>query len=784
MFVFTGCGKSSRRSSGTNDTDNDGLVILSGTVSAGLSSDSLDNKPGNVRHNVLRANKITGKVEVYTKGGELLASTDTGSNGAFSLMIIPGSDYFIKVTDSLSKSILRSHVPVVSSEGLEGLIVNADSSAVVYAMELALTAVFAATEGGYAGTEILTNISTVIKSDENFESLAVSVKNDLSEAAFTGISSQTRSILEQVASGTKLISIKMHPARLIVVLGSTGSFSVTGTYANASSIDLTASAQFSSSDITYAAVSNESGSKGLVSSIKTGRTTITASVNDLTAPGLFIIEPVRFRDIATGEFHSAAIKTDNTLWSWGANFNGQLGDGTTSKVKMPVQVGVEKDWASVKTGKSHTLAIKTDGTLWAWGDNSFGQLGDETNEGKPVPLKIGSAADWEKISAGFNHSLAIKTDGTLWSWGDNRSGQLGDSSTQESTTPIQVGADSGWSHAAAGESHSVAVKNDGTLWSWGDNFYGQLGIETELEHSSIPVQAGNNTNWIFVTAGDNFTLAITSDGSLWSWGRNWSGQLGDGTLNDRSRPTQIADTTIWQTVISGWNHVLALDSNNTLWAWGYNDFGQLGDGTDKNKTAPVRIALNDEWSAISTGLKHTLAVKNDGTLWSWGKNQYGQLGDGSSGFDSFSTTPARVGGDTDMAEPVLISEIEFSDPHLGECVNETELEFNNEVTTLYCSFRDIIDLSGIEHLEELEELYLGNNSIVDVAPLSRLYKLKRLHLSSNEITSGAAELLSLTEIVIIDFGGNDDIPCNDLETLTSAFDQGVIKYTNCTLKSL
>jgi len=176
--------------------------------------------------------------------------------------------------------------------------------------------------------------------------------------------------------------------------------------------------------------------------------------------------------IAAGLWHTVAVRTDGTLWAWGGNSFGELGDGTTTDRHAPVQVGTDTHWASVAAGSwestdvgAWTVAVKTDGTLWAWGDNSFGELGDGTTTGRNAPVRVGTDTHWAQVSAGAQHTVAVKTDGTLWAWGNNGSGQLGDGTTTEQHAPVPVGTDTNWVQVSAGSGYTVAVRTDGTLWA-------------------------------------------------------------------------------------------------------------------------------------------------------------------------------------------------------------------------------------------------------------------------------------------------------------------------------
>lgn len=339
-------------------------------------------------------------------------------------------------------------------------------------------------------------------------------------------------------------------------------------------------------------------------------------------------------------FHTAAIKSDGTLWAWGNNYLGQCGDNTTIDIPYPQKIGTDTNWVSVSAGDFHTVAIKSDGTLWAWGDNHSGQLGDGTRgEGTLIPKKIGTNTNWVKVSAGSYHTLAIKSDGTLWAWGDNYYGQLGDGTVVQSDRPKRVGDDNAWVEASARNLSSFGIKSDGTLWTWGNNQFGQLGDGSKI-HRYEPKQIGiDRDNWIKVLVGGRHTLGIMSDNykpadaiihntTLWAWGENDYGQLGDGTKVDSLFPKRIGTKKHWKAVSAGFTHTVGLLSDGTLWAWGDNYFGQLGDGTGTSSRVPKQIGKNTDWVKVAVGSISSFAAKSDGTIWAWGLNDHGQLGDG------------------------------------------------------------------------------------------------------------------------------------------------------------
>ncbi len=339
--------------------------------------------------------------------------------------------------------------------------------------------------------------------------------------------------------------------------------------------------------------------------------------------------------VVAGSGHSCGILTDHTLWCWGANADGQIGDGTTANGFSPIQVGADTNWAQVAGGDSYSCATKTDHTLWCWGGNAKGQLGDGTSVSLPAPAQVGVGTNWGQVSAGADYTCAGKNNGTVWCWGDNWSGQLGLGKKAGRTiySPAQVGGETNWGQVSAGADHTCATKTDSSLWCWGDNGSGQLGLGKRAGRTIYsPAQVGGETNWGQVSAGADHTCATKTDNSLWCWGKNWSGQLGLGRKAGRKiySPTQVGGETNWGKVSAGTDYTCATKTDNSLWCWGANASGQLGDGTSVNRYSPTQVGAGTNWGKVSAGTDHTCASKNNGTVWCWGDNASGQLGDGTS----------------------------------------------------------------------------------------------------------------------------------------------------------
>ena len=333
-----------------------------------------------------------------------------------------------------------------------------------------------------------------------------------------------------------------------------------------------------------------------------------------------------------------------SLYSWGYNSYGQLGDGTTgnnssaNSKNYPLRIAPGDDWTQISCGIETSFAIRSDGKLFTWGNNNRGQLGiSPSTFSRTLPAQLGTDS-WISVKACGESVKAIRSDNKLFAWGLNNQGQLGDGTYLNKSTPTQIGTDN-WTaiaDGADGPEHSVAIRSDGKLFAWGRNFYGQLGDGTNTDNITL-TQIGTN-NWTAASTGTFFTLAIRSDGKLFAWGSNSMGQLGDGTNTNRNIPTQIG-TANWTAISCGQSHSLAIRSDGKLFAWGLNSQGQLGDGTNTNKNTPTQIGT-DNWTAVAGGRYHSLAVRSDGKLFAWGNNSAGQLGDGT---NTSRNTPTQIG---------------------------------------------------------------------------------------------------------------------------------------------
>ena len=244
-----------------------------------------------------------------------------------------------------------------------------------------------------------------------------------------------------------------------------------------------------------------------------------------------------------------------------------------------------------------------------------------------------------------NRSMVIRQDGTLWAWGDNGFGALGlGTGSGTVTVPTQVGTDINWARVSGGLNHTVAIKSDGSLWSWGRNSVGQLGRGAGLPDTYTPTRVGTDVDWKEVSCCEDSVLALKQDGSLWAWGDNYYGQLGLGDTTHRYTPTRVGIDTDWRLVAAGNMHVAAIKVDGSLWAWGDNRNGGLGVGDTTDRSTPTRVGSDTDWKQVNCGNRFTVAIKNDGSLWAWGVNNAGQLGLGDT---TDRSVPTRVGTDTD-----------------------------------------------------------------------------------------------------------------------------------------
>ena len=323
--------------------------------------------------------------------------------------------------------------------------------------------------------------------------------------------------------------------------------------------------------------------------------------------------------------------------SWGVNSYGQLGDGTTTSRSRYGDVNaLGNDVVRAAAGYFHSLAVRSDGTVWTWGDNQYGQLGDGTRTNRGSPVRVMGLTGVTQVAAGYGHSLALRSDGTVWAWGSNTVGQLGSGVISDyQLTPVQVTGLTGVTKISAGAIFSLALCSDGTVWAWGANQAGQLGNGTTA-NSSVPVKVAGLSQVTGISAGEDASVATRTNGisavtSVWTWGGNNTGQLGDGTQTGHTTPERVTGLPAYIAGVgAGGAFAMVLGTDGSVWGWGEDLNGQLGNApASLPVTRPVNtIGAGSGITQISAGLGHVLALKSDGTVLAWGASTDGQLGNG------------------------------------------------------------------------------------------------------------------------------------------------------------
>lgn len=337
---------------------------------------------------------------------------------------------------------------------------------------------------------------------------------------------------------------------------------------------------------------------------------------------------VRKNRIAAGYSHSAAVKDDGSVWTWGNNWKGQLGDGTdgTNRGKLaPVKVTGLSDVVSVAAGSYFTAAIKQDGTVWTWGNNDNGQLGDGTTTNRNTPVQVSGISDIVALSAGQNHIAALKADGTVWAWGNNSSGQLGDGTENyETTTPVQVKGLTDIIGIAAGSLNTLAVGKDGNVWGWGENLVGEIG-GGELTSSLVPIKISGLQDVSIIKQTSDHIIALLENGNVYTIRANGYGKIVEVSDSDgKMKVTPLKDVV---DVAAGEYEAVAVKNDGTVYKWHISNYFPFGNSEGYYLGVILEHVYElEDIVEVAKGNNHTLLLKKDGTVWVWGSNDQGQLG--------------------------------------------------------------------------------------------------------------------------------------------------------------
>lgn len=326
-----------------------------------------------------------------------------------------------------------------------------------------------------------------------------------------------------------------------------------------------------------------------------------------------------WQSINTFSNHMLARTRDGIGWAWGSNNSGRLGDGTTQNRSSPVSIVGVADWRALIPTTNGSFGIREeDGSLWGWGRNMGGYIGDGTTIAKSSPVSVlGPLTDVVSVSSSYGTASAVLADGSLWGWGYNQYNTLGNGDPPGGSflSPISIPFFSDWAEVASGGCHVIARRGDGTLWSWGSQdapiwmgTTGSLGDGTVLSRSSPVSVLGGFTDWKQITANSGVSGGLRENGTLWAWGWNnyngiGYGVLGDGTTEARSSPVSvIGGFTDWADCSFGFSGALAIREDGTLWGWGYNSNGEVGDGTFDYRSSPVSVVGGfTDWTDCAAG---------------------------------------------------------------------------------------------------------------------------------------------------------------------------------------
>jgi alpha-tubulin suppressor-like RCC1 family protein len=346
--------------------------------------------------------------------------------------------------------------------------------------------------------------------------------------------------------------------------------------------------------------------------------------------------------VAAGAYSGYAVLSDGHVWAWGDDLEGQIGDtGPWTSRTVPVEVKGLSGVTLVAGSGNSAYALLRNGTVWAWGSDSQGELANQLFTARQTPSLVPDLSEARNVATGAFDVYAIRDDGTAWSWGDNSFGQLGTGSAAAvSTVPRELAHLTGAVAVRAGTSDGYALLRDGTVWVWGDNSLRQLGgsgcgptrtgrPEACLA-SNVPHQIPGLTGIVAIAGGGDSGYALRRDGTVWAWGDDEFGELGDGVRTlDQGRPVRVKGLDHVVAIAAGSCSAYALLKNGTVWAWGRGDYGQLGNGSSSGRSLPVQVKGLADIVQVVGGGDMGFALERDGSLWSWGANTLGQLGDGS-----------------------------------------------------------------------------------------------------------------------------------------------------------
>jgi len=346
-----------------------------------------------------------------------------------------------------------------------------------------------------------------------------------------------------------------------------------------------------------------------------------------------IAEDGPWSTVSAGERTGCAIKTaDDSSWCWGVG--GSLG-GPEPASDVPAQLSESGPWDFIDSGYGMSCGVKNDGTGWCWGSDSNDKLGNGAAGSSSVPVQLSEAGPWDMITTpefGGYSACGLKSDGTAWCWGRDTTGQLGNGSgiSGNQPDPVQVSDAGPWDAVEMGNFHACGIKSaDGSVWCWGSDGAGQLGNGSGITgNQEDPVQISEAGPWDMISLGVDFSCGLKSAGTVWCWGSDGYGRLGNGAAGSQTSPMQITEAGPWDVISAGRNHACGVKTDGTLWCWGQGDKGELGNGDTADHEDPVQVSGSGSWVSVSADTEHTCGLKTDGSVWCWGNFSEGRLGIG------------------------------------------------------------------------------------------------------------------------------------------------------------
>ena len=341
---------------------------------------------------------------------------------------------------------------------------------------------------------------------------------------------------------------------------------------------------------------------------------------------------VDLQTVSAGATHTCALARDGSAYCWGDNEDGQLGDGSTNDSPVPARVSGGHVFTALTTGGLHTCGL-VDGVAYCWGENEFGSLGVGAIDvaAHPDPTPVTGNLAFTLLAAGGGHTCGLTTLGVAYCWGANDRGQVGDRSTTDRPNAVMVEGGLTFVSLSAGGSHTCGLTAAGTAYCWGGNFYGQLG-DGDTAESHLPVAVAGGHGFAAISAGATHTCAVTLTSVGYCWGSDRYGQVGDGSGVDAmpmTSPAPVAGGLRFSAVTAGEGlHTCGLTTTGELYCWGYNFYGELGDGSLIDRSAPARVSTRLSFTTAVAGGSHSCGRTKTVGLYCWGFNVVGQLGDG------------------------------------------------------------------------------------------------------------------------------------------------------------